>query len=243
MQFRLGELFCGAGGLAWGALHAGREQSIERDGETFNISHAWANDLDQSACRTYAANLLLNGTDDNAEIDKTIIAVSDWNKRRCETPWLSVPSVICGRVEDLTSYAEKLPDIEGLAFGFPCNDFSTVGERKGLEGEFGPLYTHGIQVLNAKTPRWFVAENVEGLIHRDKGRIWKQIEKEMMEAGPGYVLTTHLYRFEQYGVPQYRARLVIIGISKDDAAQGITFGIPAPIMQDGFRTAKMGYGA
>jgi DNA (cytosine-5)-methyltransferase 1 len=58
---------------------------------------------------------------------------------------------------------EALSDIEGFAFGFPCNDYSLVGEWKGLRGEFGPLYSYGVKVLASKTPRWFVAENVSGL--------------------------------------------------------------------------------
>ncbi len=237
MNFRLGELFCGAGGLAWGAFHAGKEQPIEQNGERYSISHSWANDLDRSACQTYAANLLLNGTVEKADIDKAIVNVSDWRTlpSSVEQPR---PSVICDRVEELTKFIEDLPDIDGFAFGFPCNDFSAVGERKGLDGEFGPLYTHGIKVLNAKRPRWFIAENVEGLLHRDGGRVGEQIKKELSEAGPGYVLTTHLYRFEQYGVPQYRARLVIVGISLPDAAQGIVFRIPEPTMKEGFRTAQ-----
>ena len=238
MNFRLGELFCGAGGLAWGAFHAGLEHPIEQNGERYSISHSWANDLDRSACRTYAANLLLKGIDDKTEIDKAITDTEGWRKLLSSASEQRIPSVICDSVEELTKNAENLPDIDGFAFGFPCNDFSAVGERRGLDGEFGPLYTHGIKVLNAKRPRWFVAENVEGLLHRDKGRVRKQIEKELSEAGPGYVLTTQLYRFEEYGVPQYRSRLVIVGISLPDAAQGITFHVPEPIMSRGFRSAK-----
>jgi DNA (cytosine-5)-methyltransferase 1 len=238
MNFRFGELFCGAGGLAWGAFHARPEQSVKNYNEIYKISHAWANDLDQSACRTYAANLLLNGTDNTDEIDEALIDINDWCTKIEKASEQSIQSVICGGVEVLTEHADSLPDIDGLAFGFPCNDFSAVGERKGLSGAFGPLYKHSIKVLNAKKPRWFVAENVEGLLHSDKGRVWQQIKKELSQAGPGYILTSHIYLFEQYGVPQYRARLVVVGISLPDADQGISFRIPAPIMKDKFRTAK-----
>ena len=49
------------------------------------------------------------------------------------------------------------------AFGFPCNDFSIVGEQKGFDGSFGPLYSYGVKVLQDKKPQWFLAENVGGL--------------------------------------------------------------------------------
>jgi DNA (cytosine-5)-methyltransferase 1 len=92
-------------------------------------------------------------------------------------------------------------------------------------------------VLNRHKPRWFLAENVEGLLHRDKGHIFNQIFGELADAGNGYVLTPHLYRFEQYGVPQCLARLVIVGISKDDDEQGVTFKVPAPTTAGNPRTA------
>ena len=59
---------------------------------------------------------------------------------------------------------EPLGDIDALAFGFPCNDFSVVGEQKGFNGTFGPLYSYGIKVLKRYKPLWFLAENVGGLI-------------------------------------------------------------------------------
>ncbi len=238
MNFKLGELFCGAGGLAWGALNAGKQQSIVRDGQEYIISHAWANDIDESACRTYAANLILNGSNNIEQINNSIISISDWRAKIHNSSDMVTQSVICGRVEELTNYVDDLPDIDGFAFGFPCNDFSAVGERKGMQGSFGPLYKHGIRVLDEKKPRWFVAENVEGLLHRDRRKLWPEIKKELENAGPGYKITEHLYRFEQYGVPQYRARLVIVGISLADDAQGVRFRIPEPTTKNQFRTAQ-----
>ncbi len=93
-------------------------------------------------------------------------------------------------------------------------------------------------VLNHHKPRWFVAENVEGLLHRDQGRIFNRIFEELQGAGNGYVLTPHLYRFEQYGVPQSRCRLVIVGISTEDAANGVVFKVPAPTTADNPRSAS-----
>lgn len=50
---------------------------------------------------------------------------------------------------------DRLGDIDALAFGFPCNDFSVVGEQKGFDGVYGPLYTYGVKVLKKYKPLWF----------------------------------------------------------------------------------------
>ena len=55
-----------------------------------------------------------------------------------------------------------LSAIDGLGFGFPCNDFSAVGERRGISGQYGELYKIGVEALNALNPKFFVAENVSG---------------------------------------------------------------------------------
>ncbi len=175
--FRLGELFCGPGGLALGATTA----SI--DDPAYKIIHKWANDYDESTCRTYRRNICPGEED----------------------------SVICGDVRELD--IEKLGDIDGFAFGFPCNDFSVVGEQKGFDGKFGPLYTYGIKVLKQYQPLWFLAENVGGLKSANEGKAFKKIQEDMIAAG--YKIYPNLYKFEEYGVPQARHRMIIVGIRKD----------------------------
>lgn len=163
----------------------------------FKIVHQWANDFDADTCRTYGRNVA-------GDIDS--------------------PSVFHGDVRTLDY--EKLAeagDIDGLAFGFPCNDFSVVGERKGFDGEYGPLYTYGIKALQEFRPMWFLAENVGGLTSNKGGAALKQILIDMRSAG--YRLVPHLYRFEKYGIPQARHRIIIVGI-RDDL--DVTFKVPSP---------------
>src|SRR5699024_11604014 len=57
----------------------------------------------------------------------------------------------------------RVPKYTSFAFGFPCNDFSTVGEHRGLDGDYGALYTYGVHALALHSPEWFIAENVSGL--------------------------------------------------------------------------------
>jgi DNA (cytosine-5)-methyltransferase 1 len=140
----------------------------------------------------------------------------DYDQDSCETykqnicPH-SLSSVICEDVRKVDF--SKLSKISALAFGFPCNDFSLVGKQKGFEGNFGALYTSGVKALKFFQPQWFVAENVSGLSSSNNGEAFKIILQELLETG--YNLTVHLYKFEEYSIPQARHRIIIVGIRKD----------------------------
>lgn len=178
--FKLGELFCGPGGLACGAMQAKIENQY------FKIVHQWATDYDRDTCDTYIKNICPNNPE----------------------------SVICDDIRKLDlEKLIKIGNIDALAFGFPCNDFSVVGEQKGVDGTFGPLYSYGIKVLKKCKPKWFLAENVGGLRSANNGKAIDIIFNAMTEAG--YRIYPNLYKFENYGVPQARHRIIIIGIRKD----------------------------
>ncbi len=193
LEFSMGELFCGPGGMALGAHFAAKAV------KSVSISHAWANDYDQATCDTYLANI----------------------------PGASKDSVICEDVRRLS--IERLGPIDGFAFGFPCNDFSQVGEKKGVDGTFGPLYTYGVDVLDRYSPKWFVAENVGGLSSSNEGSAFLEILKALAGAGQhgGYKLVPHLYKFENYGLPQARHRILIVGIRMD---LEVDYKVPSPEM-------------
>lgn len=189
MVFRLGELFCGPGGLAWGAMNA------DIGDPAYKIVHAWANDYDASTCETYTHNICPSDPD----------------------------SVKCGDVRKLD--IDSLGSIDALAFGFPCNDFSVVGEQKGFDGTYGPLYTYGVKVLKKYHPQWFLAENVGGLRSANEGSAFEKILSDLKAAG--YKIYPHLYKFEEYGVPQARHRVIIVGI-RDDLPYEYKVPSPAP---------------
>ncbi|MBE7411607.1 MAG: DNA cytosine methyltransferase [Leptospiraceae bacterium] len=179
MKFKLGELFCGAGGIGLGAINA----KLSHNGKQYSIEHEWASDYDKDACETYRANICP------------------------ENP----KSVICTDVRDLD--IKKLSKIDALAFGFPCNDFSVVGEQKGMDGVYGALYSYGVKVLKQFQPTWFLAENVGGLRNSNEGKAFEEIIKELTKVG--YNVTSHLYKFEEYEVPQARHRIIIVGFRND----------------------------
>ena len=186
----LGELFCGPGGIAKGAMSATIEDS------SFKFSHLWATDYDSDTCETYRQNICPDKPD----------------------------SVVCQdiRTYDLKKF-QKFGKIDCLAFGFPCNDFSVVGEQKGVKGTFGPLYSYGINVLKICKPKFFLAENVGGLKSANDGKAITKIFNAMRSAG--YRIYPNLYKFEEYGIPQARHRIIIVGVRKD---LPYNFEIPSP---------------
>ncbi len=193
VSFRLGELFCGPGGLAYGAKNA---KVVSRFGSEYSIRHAWATDYDPAACKTFAHNVCAGDSS----------------------------SVVCADIRKLDlNRLKSISDVDALAFGFPCNDFSAVGEQKGVHGTFGPLYHYCVKALEFFQPQWFLAENVGGLQSANDGKAFSKIMKSLFNAG--YSLYPHYYSFDKYGVPQARQRIIIVGIRKDINLQ---FKIPSP---------------
>ena len=92
-----------------------------------------------------------------------------------------------------------------------------------MNGTFGPLYSYGVKALKLFKPMWFLAENVGGLRSANEGKALNKILDELQ--GAGYTITPHLYKFEDYGIPQARHRLIIVGIRNDI---NVEFKVPSP---------------
>jgi DNA (cytosine-5)-methyltransferase 1 len=201
-KIRIGELFCGPGGLALGAQLA--SGTFRKFG--YDIQHAWSVDNHIDSIETYRSNIRGANSD----------------------------TALCVDVRNISAKKLlKISKIEAFAFGFPCNDFSVIGEHRGTSGKFGPLYTYGLPILELGSPLFFIAENVGGIRSANDGRAFKKILADLSNAGIGYNLTPHIYKFEDYGVPQARHRVIIVGIRKD---LGIYFKPPAPTHQNDFKT-------
>lgn len=172
----------------------------------YKIKHSWASDYDPDSCSTYRANIAQ----------------------------FKPESVICEDVKEI-DIKKDLSKINIFAYGFPCNDFSIVGKQKGLNGKFGGLYNYGVKVLNEYKPIAFVAENVGGISSANSGKAFNKILSDLSNAGDGYTITPHLYKAEQYGVPQTRHRIIIVGIDKSLEK---TFQVPSPSTPDSYVSAK-----
>jgi len=205
MKFRLGELFCGPGGLAIGAT----QSSIvnKETNEIYSIKHQWASDYHSETCQTYERNI-------------------------------QGGQVFCADVQDLIKddiSMSVLDDIDAFAYGFPCNDFSIVGETKGFNGQYGGLYSYGVKVIDKFKPKFFLAENVGGLSSANEGKAFKQILHDLENSGNGYDITVHKYHFEDYGIPQTRHRIIIVGIQRE---LNLKYQIPAPTTKGNPVSAK-----
>ena len=109
----------------------------------------------------------------------------------------------------------KLPKADLVTGGFPCQDFSMIWKRPGLNGTRGNLYTYLLEVVNRSNPKAFIAENVLGLLTANKGAAIDQIIEDFSLIGGGYLVFPKVYNFADYGVPQYRQRVVLVGIRLD----------------------------
>ncbi|MDR0123084.1 DNA (cytosine-5-)-methyltransferase [Bacillus pumilus] len=107
----------------------------------------------------------------------------------------------------------KLPDFDILVGGSPCQSFSVAGHRKGFEDTRGTLFFQYIETLKEKQPKFFIFENVKGLINHDKGNTLNVMAQSFTEVG--YRIDMELLNSKYFRVPQNRERIYIIGIRED----------------------------
>lgn len=119
----------------------------------------------------------------------------------------------------------SIPDADLVIGGFPCQDFSKLWKMPGLDGERGSFYRNFRDFVAAKQPKAFVAENVKGLLSANGGVAIKTVVEDLQAIEPGYLVKPLLYNFANYGVPQLRERLLIVGIRRDT---GFLFRHPKP---------------
>ena len=155
----------------------------------------WANDIDEGAVKTFEKNF-----------GKKIITKKNIEKIEPEND-------------------KTIPACDLIIGGFPCQDFSVVWKQPGLDGDRGNLYKYYLRFIEAKKPKAFVAENVKGLLTANGGKAIKEILKGFSKAGDGYMVKIQLYNFADYGVPQFRERVLFVGIRLNT---GFNFFHPAP---------------
>ena len=132
-------------------------------------------------------------------------------------------------VQDIKSLdIASLPDFDVLIGGFPCQSFSISAQnppRLGYKDERGMLFFEMVKILRERHPRFFIAENVKGLLSANKGKAFPMIIEEFENAG--YKVVHKLLNAEEYGVPQRRQRVVIVGFRDEDDYN--RFNYPMPI--------------
>lgn len=105
--------------------------------------------------------------------------------------------------------AKELPDFDLFVGGFPCQAFSIAGKRGGFDDTRGTLFFDCARILKEKQPRNFILENVKGLLSHDNGRTFKTIINTLTELG--YCVEWQVLNAKNFGVPQNRERVFIVG--------------------------------
>lgn len=124
---------------------------------------------------------------------------------------------------DITLINEKeIPDHDILFAGFPCQPFSIIGQRQGFNDIRGTLFFDIARILNEKRPKAFILENVKQLVGHDKGKTLKIIVETLK--GLGYSVHYAVLNALDYGLPQKRERVIIVGHKEP-----IFFSFPAPV--------------
>ena len=137
----------------------------------------------------------------------------------------SCGNLVCGDICDIPS--TKIPEHDVLVGGFPCQSFSTVNPTKDPFDDRANLYKQMVRIAKDKQPKVFIAENVKGLLTLHKGQIFKRVCSAFEDAG--YTLAYRLVNAANYGVPQKRERIIIVGFRNDLAH---TFSFPSPTTAD-----------
>ena len=119
--------------------------------------------------------------------------------------------IVCEDIKNIDT--STLPDADVVVGGFPCQGFSVANRMRTLEDERNYLYRYFYDTISQKKPLFFIAENVKGILSLGNGEAIKQIMDDFSKAG--YITEKHLVNMADYGVPQTRQRVIIIGQRKD----------------------------
>jgi DNA (cytosine-5)-methyltransferase 1 len=131
--------------------------------------------------------------------------------------------------------AKKIPHCDIIIGGFPCQGFSLANLRRSVEDERNKLYLQFVRVLNEKKPAFFVAENVPGILSLDKGKVMEHIVDEFKSSG--YTVKYKLHHAADYGTPQSRKRVFIVGV-RSDIAKNFTYKFPKQTYRDNSKHIK-----
>lgn len=152
-----------------------------------------------------------------------IIWANDIDKDACETYAENIGDhILCKDIRDIK--VSDIPDCDIVIGGFPCQGFSMANMRRNIKDERNQLYKFFYSVIKEKQPKYFVAENVKGILSLGAGSVIKQIETDFQEAG--YLTSVNLVNMADYGVPQTRQRVVILG-QRIDLSSKMRISLPA----------------
>lgn len=129
---------------------------------------------------------------------------------------------VLGDIKDLDT--DTIPECDVVIGGFPCQGFSLANRNRNISDERNKLYLEFVRVVKDKMPSYFVAENVRGLLSLEKGEAIKMIVEDFKKIG--YEVDYRVFNAADFGVPQNRYRVIIIGVRKDTFTGNFPFPSP-----------------
>lgn len=169
-----------------------------------------------SGCGGADCGLLGGFTYNNTDYDALpfeIVYAIDIDKKALDTHQLnfSCPNTVCGDIREIQ--ADSIPDHDVLVGGFPCQSFSTVNPTKDPFDDRANLYKEMVRIVSEKKPKVFIAENVKGFMTLHGGTILKKVQCAFEDEG--YIVSVKLINAADYGVPQRRERVIMVGVRDD----------------------------
>ena len=138
--------------------------------------------------------------------------------------------IVCGDIKDIDP--STIPDADVVVGGFPCQGFSQANLRRAVDDERNKLYTFFRRTVEVKRPRFFIAENVKGILSLGGGAVVERIVSDFESVG--YRVEKRLFNMADYGVPQTRQRVIFVG-QRCDVAGDFLFRFPEPEFGKGCR--------
>lgn len=157
---------------------------------------------------------------------------SEWDAQAQKTYMLNYGETPFGDITKESTKAYIPNNFDILCAGFPCQAFSMAGKRLGFEETRGTLFFDVAEIIKRKRPKAFFLENVKGLLTHDKGKTIQTILRVLREDLDYYVPDPQVVNAKDFGVPQHRERVYIIGFRKDQNVKEFTY----PLATDNTKT-------
>lgn len=143
----------------------------------------------------------------------SVIWANEYDKSIWETFEHNFPHTKLDRRSIVDVQSNEIPQVDGIIGGPPCQSWSEAGAGRGINDKRGQLFHDYIRLLKDRQPKFFLAENVSGILHPKHAEAFANIIKEFENAG--YEISQKLLNANDYDVPQDRLRIIIIGYRKD----------------------------
>jgi DNA (cytosine-5)-methyltransferase 1 len=155
-----------------------------------------------------------------------VIWANEYDKEIWKTYEKNHSNTILDKRSIIDIHSDEVPECDGIIGGPPCQSWSEAGSLRGINDKRGQLFFDFIRILEAKQPKFFLAENVSGMLISKHSEALNNIKELFKNAGIGYELSFQMLNASDYNVPQDRKRVFFVGIRKD---LNFKFEFPKPV--------------